>query len=242
MQQDEKNYLDEFKEFGFFSGHFVYKAGYKHGDIYIDKEKFARGLGAVSLVIFLQDMVKKAVQEGLSFGEDQTEIGVIGPAYGASAFPLVVAFHLSSFFPWINFFYARTELKEEDEIKKHYLPDKLVSEYQNLSFIGVEDVVNNGTTIREVSQIFEEQANASVTDFLCLIDRGGKTAEELGLRGFYPLTVLDCFRQFDLEEEGCLLCEEGVPINTEIGKGKEWVKKFGQPPYSPDTDFSRFWK
>lgn len=219
--------------------HFVFKAGYMHGDLYVNKEDFPK-MGAITLVRLMRAMVANAVNAGLSF-QGVEEVGVIGPAYGAIPYALPVAFFLEWKFPGIRFFPARTELKEENGRKTHYIPEKLLLDYQGKIFVGVEDIVNNGTTCREVVNLFARDARADVKAFLCLVNRGKQTASSLGLQGFYPLTNPD-LQQFDLLEVPCPLCQQGIPINTKLGKGAEWVKMFGQPPYPEGMDFSSFWQ
>ena len=220
-------------------GHFVFKAGFMHGNLYINKEVFSF-IGAKKLIKLIKQIVDNAVEKGLQFG-DAKEIGVIGPAYGAIPFALTVAGFLEEHFPKIKFFPARTELKEKKNGRKiHYLPTKLVRRYQGKVFIGIEDIVNNGTTCREIKDVFARQASAKVVAFMCFVNRAGQTAETLGIDGFYPL-MNPALKQYDVRDIPCPLCAAGVPINTELGKGREWVKMFGQPPYPEGMDFSSFW-
>lgn len=218
--------------------HFVFKAGYKHGNLYINKEEFP-GIGARNLIKLLGQVVLNAVEDGLEFGAAK-EMGVIGPAYGAIPYSLTIAGFLEEYFPKIKFFPARTQLIKLKGRDMHYIPEKLISKYRKKVFVGIEDIVNNGTTCREVKQVFEDQAEADVIAFLSIVNRGEQTADTIGVNGFFPLMdpVLD---QHNIKERPCPLCEAGMPINTELGKGGEWVKMFGQPPYPKDMDFSQFW-
>jgi orotate phosphoribosyltransferase len=219
--------------------HFVFKAGYAHGDLYINKEEFIK-LGANNLIKLLGNMVDSAVKRGLEFG-DAKEIGVVGPGYGAIPYALPVAGFLEDFFPGIKFFPARTQLKNVNGRDVHYLPEKLIKQYRGKRFIGVEDIVNNGETIREIRDVFSMQANADVDDFMSIANRGVQTAQTLGLKRFFPL-MDPTLKQYDLRVERCLKCFAEVPINTQLGKGAEWVKMFGQPPYPVGKDFSAFWE
>ena len=220
--------------------HFVFKAGFMHGNLYINKEVFYF-IGAKKLIELIGAVVNNAVKKGLRFG-DAKEVGVIGPAYGAIPLTLTVVSFLEGHFPGIKFFPARTELlKEKDKQGIHYLPFKLIKSYYGKVFIGIEDIVNNGTTIREVSTVFSEQANAKIIAFLCFVNRANQTAEILGIDDFYPL-MNPTLEQHDVRDAPCPQCVAGVPINTELGKGSEWVKMFGQPPYPENMDFSSFWQ
>ena len=218
--------------------HFVFKAGYMHGNLYINKEAFLF-MGARKLAQLVGQMVNNAMDNGLEI--EGEEMGVVAPAYGAIPLVLAVAEFLEINFPNTRFFPARTQLKEENGRSVHYLPEKLVKTYRGKKFIGIEDIVNNGTTIREVKKVFKDQADADVIAFLSFVNRAGQTAETLGIDSFYPL-MNPALEQCDVREEQCPQCVAGIPINTELGKGNEWVKMFGQPPYSKGMDFSSFWK
>ncbi len=219
--------------------HFVFKAGYMHGNLYVDKNKFLY-MGARNLVALIDEMVDSAVISGLKFGRVK-EVGVVAPAYGAIPFALPVAKALEIYFPDIKFFPARTQLKKDENGRDvHYLPEKLIKDYRGKLFVGIEDIVNNGTTVREIKSLFKEKADAEVVAFLSFVNRAGQTAESLGIADFYPY-MNPKLEQFDVREAPCPLCAAGRPLNTELGKGAEWVKMFGQPPYPGDMDFSAFW-
>ena len=219
--------------------HFVFKAGYMHGNLYVNKEAFSF-FGAKKLIELIGQIVNNAVEKGLQFG-DAKEVGIIGPAYGATPFALTVAGFLEEHFPRIKFFPARTQLKKKGEQEIHHLPAKLIKSYREKTFIGIEDIVNNGTTIREVSTVFGEQASAKIIAFLCFVNRANQTAETLGIDGFYPL-VNSALEQHDIRYAPCPLCAAGIPINTELGKGDKWIEMFGQPPYPEGMNFSAFWQ
>lgn len=223
-----------------YQGHLVYKAGYAHGNLYIDKERLSK-LGAIRLCTLMERVAVNAINSGLMTW-DYEEIGIFGPAYGAIAFtlPLAAAFE-NIFVRTIKFFPARTEVVKKDGRNIHFIPDKLLPMYKGLPFIGIEDIVNNGTTIRETSHLFRTVADATILAFTSIVDRGGQTAESLGLEQYFPLCRTE-MKQHDLRSgRPCPQCEAGEPITTHLGKGAEWVAMFGQPPYPPNMNFSRFW-
>jgi len=225
------------------SGHFVFKAGFAHGNLYMNKEVFSM-MGARKLA-----HVIKAVGDNLSSPLSQCfkklaggKVGIIGPAYGAIPFSLTLAMHLESIFSSssISFFPARTELVVESGRKVHTIPEKLLGLYQGCNFIALEDIVNNGTTLREVGTLFEE-AELNIIAATCFVDRGGQTSKSLGIRNYHPLLRKE-MEQFDVREAPCPMCKKGTPITTDLGKGAEWVEIFGQPPYPEGKDFSAFWE
>ena len=222
------------------SGHLVYKAG-THGIYYIDKERYIN-LSARELSGLIREVGLNAVAKGLQIPTSVERAGIIGPAMGAIAYTLTLAACLEEFFPAIKFFPARSELEiDSTEKKVHVIPDKLLPLYRNNFFIIIEDIVNNGTTIREVKKLFEEIANATIIAAMCTVDRGGQTPESLGIDQYFPLKRIQ-MDQWDPRKEICPLCEKRIPVTTDLGKGSRWVKLFGHPPYDPNTDFSPFWE
>jgi len=221
-------------------GHFVYKAGYNHGNLYINKEKFPN-MGARKLVELIREVGINALDSGLDFGSAK-KIGIIGPAYGAIPFSLTLAAYLEEQRPDILFFPARTQLVKDNAGKEyHVIPEKLLEDYQDGSLIIHEDIVNEGTTIREVTRLFKHAVNARIIAATCFVDRGGQTTESLGVEQYYPYFAKK-LEQHDVQQKPCPQCQAGIPITTDLGKGKRWVKMFGQPPYPEGMDFSAFWK
>jgi orotate phosphoribosyltransferase len=220
-------------------GHFVYKARWSHGNLYVNKEKFPN-MGAKKLVNLIREVGANALASGLDFGKAK-KVGIIGPAYGAIPFSLTLAAYFEEQRPDVLFFPARTQLATDDEGREfHIIPDKLLGDYQNGIFIIHEDVVNNGTTIIEARELFKEVADAKIIAATCFADRGGQTAESLGVEQYYPFFAKK-MEQCDIRRIPCPQCQAGIPITTDIGKGKEWVTMFGHPPYPKDKDFSAFW-
>lgn len=218
--------------------HIVYKAG-THGMAYIDKEKFSQ-VGAGKLAGLLRRVVSNAISKGIVLA-DTEPIGVIGPAYGAIPYALTVAEEFENALQGTTFFPARTELVVDTSGKKiHVIPEKLQGFYSGKKFVALEDIVNNGTTLRELKPPLEA-IGAKIIAALAVADRGGQTTESLGIEQYFPLMRVD-MAQYDARGHKCPLCEKGVPINTVLGKGERWVKLFGQPPYDSKTDFSKFWE
>jgi len=222
-------------------GHFVYKAGYAHGDLYINKEQFSK-MGAKKLISLIDRVGANALTLGLGFNGVK-RVGIIGPAYGAIPFSLSLAAFFESAIQ-IPFFPARTQLVRDNTGRDyHVIPEKLLKDYQDGAFIIHDDIVNNGTTIKEVARLFRNAVNGRILAATCFVDRGGQTAESLGVEQYYPYFAKK-LEQYDLREAPCPLCRAGVPITTDLGKGREWVAIFGQPPYPypEDMDFSGFWE
>ena len=92
--------------------------------------------------------------------------------------------------------------------------------------LAVEDVLTTGgSALRSIEQT--RNSGGIVVGLGVLCNRGGVTPEKVG-------NVPDLFAlvnvKMDAWDRGeCLLCDEGVPINKEVGHGREYVEKHGQP-------------
>lgn len=221
------------------SGHLVYNGG-EHGTYYIDKERFCLAF-AGTLQTVIEQAAVNAIRGGL-FVKGERSVGVIGPAFGAIPYAFSLACVLEKYIYGVRFFSAHTELEVKYSGRKmHVIPRKLLGMYEGKSFIILKDIVNAGTTIKEVSQLLRVEAKAQVLAAICLVDRGGQTAESLGIEKYFPLHRVKMEKHDPRSLDGCPLCKAGMPITLDLGKGKEWVNLFGQPPYPENQDFSEFW-
>lgn len=222
--------------------HFVYKSGH-HGSVYINKEMFAF-MGAYELTKLIHEVGSHSLNVLSTVCKlSLDEVGIMTPAMGAVPYALTLAKAYDDFYALgnrgvekIKFFPAHTTLSAEFSEMQHAIPPKLVPQYQGKAFIIFEDVVNNGTTVREVKKLLDA-IGARVIAVVCFVDRGGQTAESLGVEQYFPLARVEMKQD---EANSCHLCKEGVHINTDLGKGKRWAELFGQPPYKEGTDFSDF--
>lgn len=210
---------------------FVYKS-HKVGRAYINKDGLAK-LGVIVVNNCLKSMTQNAIDNGLTFNSSEHKtVLIIGPAYGAIGYPPVVAEYLAESFPDTMFITGRTEL---DGNGKHYIPKKLQLLFDEAdTYIIAEDIVNGGTTVREVSKLLSKKVHSVI----CLADRGKNTIESLGIDAFFPFIKVD-MEEYD-PRTNPLILNGNLKVNTELGKGKKWVKEFGQPPYTIGHDFSSF--
>ncbi len=89
----------------------------------------------------------------------------------------------------------------------------------------VEDVLNTGGSALEVV-LAARKAGANVVAVGALCNRGGVTTAQLG-------DVPKLFALIDVkldawEPQDCPLCKAGVPINTTVGKGREFLAQQGK--------------
>lgn len=88
----------------------------------------------------------------------------------------------------------------------------------------VDDIATSGGSLRETIQA-TRQAGGTVVGVAVICNRGGVTAAHLDDP---PPTEFFWLCQMELEswpEADCPLCQKGVPINTDIGHGREFLAR-----------------
>jgi orotate phosphoribosyltransferase len=83
----------------------------------------------------------------------------------------------------------------------------------------VEDVVNTGGSLADTIRAVRA-AGGTVVGAVALCNRGGVTAAALDVPALHALVELS-LESWTAEE--CPLCRRGVPINTAVGKGREFL-------------------
>lgn len=85
----------------------------------------------------------------------------------------------------------------------------------------VEDVLVTGGSARKVIELVRSQGG-KVVGLSALCNRGGVRPEDVG---GVPLQALSQISFASWAEEECPLCRQGVPINTEVGKGRAFLTR-----------------
>ena len=86
----------------------------------------------------------------------------------------------------------------------------------------VEDLTTTGGSIRKVVEA-SRIAGAHVVGAIALCNRGGVTKEMVGSPPIFDQLLNVHLEQWPAEE--CDLCKRGIPVNTEVGHGKEFLAK-----------------
>jgi orotate phosphoribosyltransferase len=87
----------------------------------------------------------------------------------------------------------------------------------------VDDVFTTGGSVKELIKLVRS-LNGEIIGVGGLCNRGGVKAIDLG-EGISEFFTLVSIHMADYDEAECPLCAKGVPINTEVGKGKEYLAK-----------------
>lgn len=192
--------------------HFVYAAG-DHGDVYVNKDDaYLRGSELFLICNEMADLV----------GDTPVDV-VVGPELGGIKLSDRVGEAIAVF--------SRTDVISITALKLREGDGKLVKPEQYVIGRGhdkyvsgkrvliTEDVLTTGMTAKLVVDCLRA-LGADVVGVVALCNRGGVTAERLGvplLRSVLNLNI----QKYPAHE--CPFCRMGRPINQVLGKGKQYL-------------------
>ena len=182
--------------------HIVYTSG-KHGSAYVNKDAVYPNTARVAeLCRYLADA---AVPH-------RPEI-VCGPAMGGIILAQWTGHHLG-----LPAVYAEKAPEGGMALRRGYA--KLVAGKRVLV---VEDILNTGGSVRDAVAAVRA-AGGDVVAVGALVNRGAVTAADVGVPVLVALleVALDAW-----DAAACPLCRDGVPMNTDVGKGREFLAKRG---------------
>jgi orotate phosphoribosyltransferase len=183
--------------------HVVYTSG-RHGSAYVNKDAvYPRTERVRELCGLLADAARPLGAEI-----------VCGPAMGGIILAQWTGHHLG-----LPAVYAEKAAAGGLVLRRGY--DKLVA---GRRVVVVEDVINTGGSLVEAIQAVRT-AGGTVVGAVALCNRGGVTAAALDVPALHALLDLS------LESwpaEDCPLCRRGVPVNTDVGKGREFLAGAGR--------------
>lgn len=194
--------------------HFVYTSG-KHGSVYIRKDKLYPHVQLTSDVCSL-------VADKVS---DWKIDVVAGPALCGIVLSQWVAYHLSkktnkevmSIFTEKS--YDDKQLFDRPQMfKRGY--DALVTGKRVLV---VEDLTTTGASVKKVVERVKE-AKGKVIGVYVLVNRNPEGINDDYMQA--PFHSLSVFKADAYEEKECQLCKKGIPLNTEVGHGREFLEKY----------------
>lgn len=187
--------------------HIVYTS-WKHGTDYVDK-------AAVYPFPLETDELCGGIAE--LFLNDNVQV-VVAPAVGGIILGQGVAYHLSTGQKTVNSIFA--EKVDEGGIETlaikrtygKYVPGKRV--------LIVDDVLTTGGSVKKLVDLVKA-AGGIVVGVGVLCNRGNVQPEDIG--NVPKLEALISVQMASYDEVDCPQCAKGVPINTELGRGKEYL-------------------
>lgn len=204
----EEQVLDILQEVGAFrTGHFVFTSGL-HSDAYVLKD---------AMYAYTRETSQVCREMAERFKDAKVE-AVIGPAIGAAILAQWVAFHLTDLTGREIFaVFADKDGQGGFIIKRGY--DEVI---KGKNVLIVEDLTTTGGSIKKVVEA-ARAVGANVIGAIAICNRGEVTKEAAG----NPLIFMSLLN-VNLEqwpEEKCELCKRGIPVNTNVGHGREFLKK-----------------
>ncbi|MBI2263172.1 phosphoribosyltransferase [Candidatus Berkelbacteria bacterium] len=188
-------------------GHFVYTSG-KHGTVYVDKDALYPHTKETSYLC-------RAIAE--QFADDGVE-AVVAPAIGGVILSQWTAFHLSEITGREILAFCAEKTDGGFVIKRGGATKKLPGK----NILVVEDVLTTGGSAKKVVEA-TRALGGNVVGLGVLCNRGGITPQDVAdPPKFFALVnvKLDAW-----DEAECPLCAQGVPINTDVGKGREYLAR-----------------
>src|SRR3569832_1571511 len=189
------------------AGHFVFTSGL-HADTYVNKD---------AIYPYTRETSRLCREIAERFKDAGIEV-VIGPAVAASILAQWTAYHLSELSGKDVFaVYADKDGQGGFIIKRGY--DKVIAGKKTLI---VEDLTTTGGSIKKVVDA-ARAAGADVVGAMALCNRGNVTAEQVGNPGKFDSLLTVQLDQW--AEAECDLCKRGIPVNTEVVHGKDFLAK-----------------
>lgn len=188
------------------NSHVIYTSG-KHGKVYINK---------YAIYPHTADTSRLCRAIAKRFVNDNVEV-VIAPAMGGIILSQWVAYHLSemNYREVLGIYAEKSEVQDGFVVKRGY--DKLIS---GKNVLVVEDILTTGGSAKKVIETVRT-IGGNVVGLGVLCNRGGVTREDMA--DVPKLTTLVNVKLDAWNEADCPLCAEGVPINTDLGKGREFL-------------------
>jgi orotate phosphoribosyltransferase len=185
--------------------HVVYTSG-QHGTTYLNKD-----------TIYVHVKLVHSLCEDMAghFGAGQVD-AVLGPATGGIVLAHLTASSLQEFTPDREILALYADKTEDGGFALRRGYDKLAA---GKRILVVEDVLTTGGSIRKVIEV-ARRAGGHVIGVSTLCNRGSVTAESLDVPELRALVNLS-WQTWNRKD--CPLCRRDVPINTDVGKGRQFL-------------------
>ncbi len=189
--------------------HVVYASG-KHGNAYVNKDAVYPHTKEISSLCRM--LAEKFKGKGIE--------AVAAPTIGGVILSQWIAHFLSEFDGReVLAVFSEEETNPAGEkiriFKRGY--DKLIL---GKKILVAEDILTTGGSVKKVIEA-AHALNANIVACAALVNRGNVQGEDIGA----PIVALVNVTLDAFDENECPLCKEHVPVNTEVGKGREYLKK-----------------
>lgn len=205
---DEGQVLELLQKVGAFrAGHFVFTSGL-HADTYVNKDALYPYTEETSRLC--REIAERFKDKGID--------AVLGPAVAAAVLAQWSAHHLTELTgKQVYAVYADKDGQGGFVVRRGY--DQVIA---GKNVLIVEDLTTTGGSIKKVVEA-ARGVGANIVGAIALCNRGDVTAEMVGNPGIFDQLLKVHLDQWPAEE--CDLCKRGIPVNTDVGHGKEFLAK-----------------
>jgi orotate phosphoribosyltransferase len=190
--------------------HFVYSSG-RHSSVYINKD---------ALYLHTQTISKLCQLMALPYNSDQIDV-VVGPVLGGIVLSQWVAHHLNVRRSSGETLAVYAE-KDGDGANKTFSFHRGYDKYiANKNILVVEDILTTGGSARQVIELVRRHGG-NVVGLSALCNRGNVQPADVGN---VPIHTLVTVSLETFTEEECPFCQQQVPINMELGKGRAFLAR-----------------
>ncbi|GAC1346793.1 MAG: phosphoribosyltransferase family protein [Ktedonobacteraceae bacterium] len=190
------------------NGHFVYSSG-RHSSVYINKD-----------ALYLHPKVIATLCEKMAqpYNANQIDV-VVGPVLGGIVLSQWVAHSLNAKRSAGEVLAIFAE-KEGDGPYKKFIFRRGYDRYiAGKNILVVEDVLTTGSSVRQVIELLRSH-DGNVVGLSALCNRGNVQSQDVGN---VPLSTLIDITLETFSVQECPFCRQGLPVNTELGKGKAFL-------------------
>jgi len=190
--------------------HVVLKSG-RHGSAYINKDAIYPYTDKIAELCY--ELVERLIRKAKVFEVDV----VVGPALGGIILSQWIAYNFSSMKKRdVLAVYAEKDGNDAFIIKRGY--DKLIKDKKVLI---VEDVLTTGGSVKKVVEVVRA-LGGQILGVGALCNRGNVTVADIGDVPVL-LSLVNDLKMETWAQADCPLCAQDVPINTDVGKGREFL-------------------
>ncbi|MBI5451974.1 phosphoribosyltransferase [Candidatus Gottesmanbacteria bacterium] len=186
--------------------HIVYTSG-KHGSIYINKD-----------ALYPHTEFTSRVGELFAESHKDLEIDVVAaPALGGIILETWTAYHLSKLKNReVLGIYTEKDAEKNQIFTRGY--DKLV---KDKNVLVIEDLTTTGKSVlKVVNTVKKTGGNVVAVGVMVNRDPENVNSDMMGV----PFSSLAVLKAEAYDESECPLCQQGIPINTEVGHGKKYLE------------------
>ena len=190
--------------------HVVYTSG-RHGKAYVNKD-----------ALYLHPQVTERLCGVMASAYQADTVAVVaGPTVGGVILSQWVAWHLNAARTTGETRSVYAEEEGEGEQKVRVFRRGYDQQIPGQRVVVVEDILTTGGSARQVIAAVRA-LGGEVVGLSVLCNRGGITAADVG---GVPLHALTTVTLDSWDAATCPLCQQGIPINTTVGKGKAFLAR-----------------